>query len=215
MASRSQPLLRLATSAEGVAAGLYRFRDNLPGRANEITFVISELFAISSVLRQIDQAQNDRDYAPSFYRIREDIDLLIPSLERTIQDVRDMFARSGTRDSELVWDDLQHHMEREERLGLQHRLILYRNFLTSQKQVVAGRQGSQGLQDMRRRIRILQDAQEVQQLRPERPAILDSGTGFHLEDRQETADILSRSKHPSAAACLAASKASQNLKLSQ
>ncbi|KAI7190412.1 hypothetical protein KC363_g4400 [Hortaea werneckii] len=124
MAMRPRVLVRLAYSAEDVATRLRNFRNCLTGQDARITASISKLFAISSLLQQLDEAQNDRDQGPSFYRIRDDVSIIIPSLERTLQDSLEMVARSQNRPSEVAWDDMQFQMSQEEGLGLHERLAL-------------------------------------------------------------------------------------------
>jgi len=174
-ARQSRTLIRLAESTEEVAAGLHNFREVLPRHATQITASLSELSAISTALREVDQAQNNRDYAPSFYRIRDDVGILIPSLERTLTDVLDMFSRSSSRPFHTVWEDLRYHMEQEEGLGLHERLSCYRDFLQAQLEIIRGFQ-PQSLRDLKRQLLILRNAQEAVELRPSRPVMSDSCT---------------------------------------
>jgi len=161
--SDGRAFIRLAESAEGVAAGLYSFRDSLPRNAARITAVVGELFAISSTLRGIDATQTDRRYQPSFYRIENDIGLACVSLQYTLDAVAGMFGRSRELDRQMVWDDLQHRMERVEGLGLLERLECYKDFLKALLEVVTGCQ-PQGLRELKREIVTLLDAQEVTRL---------------------------------------------------
>lgn len=174
MAARGCSLTRLAESVEEVAAGLHNFRDRLPRETAQITAALGELFAISSLLRRIDETQGNLDLARSLYRIQGDIDILRPSLQLTLDECLRMFGRSGALSYQTVWEDLLWQMERVERYALHPRLILYHDFLTAQLQVMQGR-SQQGLQDMRRQLRTLRDAQEqeVGGLRIVRPAITD------------------------------------------
>ena len=174
MATRPRVLVRLAYSAEDVATRLRNFRNGLTGQDARITSSISKLFAISSLLQQLDEAQNDRDQGPSFYRIRDDVSITIPSLERTLQDSLEMVARSQTRPPEVAWDDMEFRMSREEGLGFHERLALYHDFLRAQSSILAGIQPPLSLLDMRRQLRVLQTAQELGQTRPGYPTITDS-----------------------------------------
>ncbi|GAB1729290.1 hypothetical protein NU195Hw_Modified_143t1 [Hortaea werneckii] len=149
MATRPRVLVRLAYSAEDVATRLRNFRNGLTGQDARITSSISKLFAISSLLQQLDEAQNDRDQGPSFYRIRDDVSITIPSLERTLQDSLEMVARSQTRPPEVAWDDMEFRMSREEGLGFHERLALYHDFLRAQSSILAGIQPPLSLLDMR------------------------------------------------------------------
>ena len=172
MADRA--LIRYAKDAEDVASGLHNFRDSLPRSATRITATISELFALSSVLREIDNAQGDPQYSPSFYRVKDDLDLVLPSLKRTLDNAFDMFARSRERPYQMVWDDLGHRMEREEGIGLLERLEWYHDFLRAQFDVLTGYQPGD-LRDLRRQLVSLLDAQEVSNLRAQRRSIDTSG----------------------------------------
>lgn len=174
MATRPRVLVRLAYSAEDVATRLRNFRNGLTGQDARITSSISKLFAISSLLQQLDEAQNDRDQGPSFYRIRDDVSIVIPSLERTLQDSLEMVARSQNRPSEVAWDDMQFQMSREEGLGLHERLALYHDFLRAQSSILAGIQAPLSIVDMRRQLRVLQNAQELGQTRLGYQPITDS-----------------------------------------
>ncbi|KAK3065873.1 hypothetical protein LTR53_017941, partial [Teratosphaeriaceae sp. CCFEE 6253] len=80
-------LITLAQASEDAASGLRLFRDSLPRAATRITAIIGELFAISSALRQLDNAEGDPRFQPSFYRIRDDVGLLYRSLQTSIDDV--------------------------------------------------------------------------------------------------------------------------------
>ncbi|KAK4893804.1 hypothetical protein LTR27_007829 [Elasticomyces elasticus] len=136
MAQRA--LIKLAEDAEDAASGLKVFRDSLPRNATRITAVISEFFGISSSLRQLDSAEADPRYQPSFYRIRDDAGLLLRSLAASIKDVFTMFARSKDRSRQMVWEDLQHKMGQDEGEGLLERLQCYRGVLQAQFDIVTG-----------------------------------------------------------------------------
>lgn len=167
-------LVRLAHDAEDVASGLVTFRDNLPRNRTNITAIISELFAVSAILRRIDEAQSDVDLQPSFYRIRDDTGKLYASLKSTLEDVFDMFRRCRDLPKQLCWDDLQHHMRRTEGLGLFERMQCYHDFLQAQDDIVHGLQPI-GIRDLRRSVVTLLDAQEINSLRPERLERLSLG----------------------------------------
>ena len=173
MAESQNALIRLAKSVEDVAAGLHVFRDDLPRDETRITAIIGQLFAISSTLRRLDAAQGDGRNQPSFYRIRDDIGLAIPSLRYTLDAFLAMFARSRDRPSQLVWDDLQHRIKHEEGLGIRERLDCYEDFFKAQLDIVTGYQ-PHGLRDLRRDLIDLLDAQEITTSQYPRQAIVDS-----------------------------------------
>ena len=175
MAERS--LIRHANDAEDVASGLRTFRDSLPRNATRITAIISELFAVSSVLREIDNAQGDPEFRSTFYRLRDDFDVVLPSLQRTLDAAFAMFAQSRERPYQMAWDHLGLKMEREEGLGLLERLETYHDFLRAQFDRLIGER-PEGLSEMRRQLDDLLDAQEKASLRAERGSIHASGTYF-------------------------------------
>ncbi|KAK0977405.1 hypothetical protein LTR91_013318 [Friedmanniomyces endolithicus] len=158
MAERA--LITLAQDAEDASSGLRVFRDSLPRNATQITGVIGEFFAISASLRQLDSAEGDPRFQPSFYRIREDIGLLCRSLQTTVGDVFAMFARSRDRSRQMVWEDLQHKMDQDEGEGLLERLRCYRGVLLALFDVVVGRRPS-SLVELRRQLANLAAAQGV------------------------------------------------------
>lgn len=172
MPARERTLVRLARLCEETASGLHAFRDSLPRCTAQVTDVIAEFFALSSILRRLDTAERDVRYEPSFYRIRDDVGLVIGSLKASIDDVLDMFARSAGRPRQMVWDDLQHQMDDEEGQSLLDRLQLYKDFLTGQAAVLTGRRVS-GLREARDRIEDLIDGQEMS--RPPAPVPTSSG----------------------------------------
>ncbi|KAK4956383.1 hypothetical protein LTR10_005907 [Elasticomyces elasticus] len=155
-----RPLIKLAEDAEDAASGLKVFRDSLPRNATRITAVISEFFGISSSLRQLDSAEADPRYQPSFYRIRDDAGLLLRSLAASIKDVFTMFARSKDRSRQMVWEDLQHKMGQDEGEGLLERLQCYRGVLQAQFDIVTGSRQSVP-SESRRQILSLAAAQGV------------------------------------------------------
>ncbi|TKA70603.1 hypothetical protein B0A55_06711 [Friedmanniomyces simplex] len=153
-------LITLAQDAEDASSGLRVFRDSLPRNATRITAVISEFFAISASLRQLDSAEGDPRFQPSFYRIRDDVGLLCRSLQANVSDVFAMFARSRGRSRQMVWEDLQHKMEQDEGEGLLERLQCYRGILQALFEVVTGRRPS-SLVELRRQLASLAAAQGV------------------------------------------------------
>ncbi|EMC93005.1 hypothetical protein BAUCODRAFT_125942 [Baudoinia panamericana UAMH 10762] len=173
MAERA--LIRLAQDVEDAASGLHTLRDSLPRSAPYVTSVISELFANSRILLDLDRAQHDPQLEPSVYRVRDDVGRLYSSLGSTVQDVFDMFGRSRIRPRETAWDDLQHHMATEEGLGLLERLQCYRAFLQAQYDIVNYGYQPRGLLGLRRQLMTLLDAQEANTIRPTRPILTIPG----------------------------------------
>jgi hypothetical protein len=125
-------LIRFAQDVEDVASGLHNFRDGLPRSATTITSTISELFAISSVLRGIGDSRHDVRV------VQDDLDLVFPTLRKTLDAAFDMFAKSKDRPLETAWNDLSLRMEHDEGVGLLKRLEWYNDFLNSQQDILLG-----------------------------------------------------------------------------
>jgi len=168
--AQQRTLIKLAQDSEDAASGLHVFRDSLPRHAIRITGIIAGLFAISSSLRQLDTAEHDPRLQPSFYRIRQDVAMLLQSLQASINEVFGMFRRSRDRSRQMVWEDLEHKMNDEEGLGLLERLGCYRDFLHAQLQTVASAP-PHGVNDLRRQITDLRYAQRLEAIRIDPPNI--------------------------------------------
>ena len=160
-------LVDFAKDAEDVASALHTFRDNLPRATTKITSTITELFALSTVLRELDDAQSHPRHSPSFYRVQDDLDRAVPSLQRTLGDVLDMFARSREMPYQMVWDDLGHRMEWEERVPLIDRLRWYHDFLRAQLDILNGYQPAD-LRELRHELRSLWNYQQTSDMRLQR-----------------------------------------------
>ena len=74
-------LIAHAETAQDIAAGLNRFLDPVPESSTEITALISECFAISSVLRELSTAIGDPRYSWNFHTISEDLEVTLNSLK--------------------------------------------------------------------------------------------------------------------------------------
>ncbi|KAK5117946.1 hypothetical protein LTR62_003990 [Meristemomyces frigidus] len=163
MAQQTSPLVTVAQDAEDAATGLHVFRESLPRYAIDITAIIAGLFAISSSLRRLVVAESDPHLQPSFYRIRQDVAMLLQSLQASINDIFNMFRRSRARSRQIVWEDLQHKMASEEGLGLLGRLECYRIFLQAQFQIVSGAP-PHNIIELKRQIRGLRHAQGLEEV---------------------------------------------------
>lgn len=160
MAENSRPLIRLATNAEDAASGLFVYRDGLPFYATRITAIITELYAVSAVLRELDNAQIDPGHRPGWYRIENHVDLIVLSVQYTLEDVFGMFRRARGRSQKMVWDDLEHRMSQDETVDFLERLSWYRAFLEDTFALLEGHE-SEDLGLLRRRIDVLLDTQEM------------------------------------------------------
>jgi len=173
-------LRRFADKAERVASGLYIFRDSLRGSSTRITAIIGELFTISSILRGLDHAQDDRINQPSFYRIEDDLHLFIKSLRSTLNNVLDMFARSQDRPYQVVWDDLNHHMDEQEGRSFLRRLEMYTSFLKAQSDILCGIYPGD-IEYQQQRILDLWENQQIAYNRPRGGSMSDSSMWNILE----------------------------------
>lgn len=139
---RERSLVKLAKKCEDAASGLHSFRNQLPRYANGITGSIGRLFDISSQLQEIDQAQGDQRYAPSFYLIQNDLAVIRPTLEGTLDAVFEMFGNTRDRSYSKVWETFVQRMDHDEGVDLFLRLGWYQDFLKAQFDEVIGRGGA-------------------------------------------------------------------------
>lgn len=190
-------LVDLAKDAEDVASALHTLRDNLPTAAKKITSAISELFALSTELRELDDAQSDPQLSPAFYRVQEDVGHVVRSMSRSLRDVLDMIARSRSMPIQMVWDDLRHKMEQDEDAGLVERLRWYRGLLRAQLDILNGYQPSD-LRELRRAIRALWGSQQASALTAPTPARRPSQMSSPSTPRPGPSRRPSTSRRPSA-----------------
>jgi hypothetical protein len=141
-------LLETARDAENVASGLQIFLDEVPSWATEISACIAEFFAISSALRHLDGALELPRYIPYHGRIARDASIVFPSLEYTMEDVRDMFSKTGVPDQvpgafpelpkyRMLWEDLDVDMKNQG-ASLCPRLEMYRVFTLGLLDILRG-----------------------------------------------------------------------------
>lgn len=125
-------LVATAQLAEDVASGLNKFLIPVEESSSEITRLISECFAISSVLRDIAAAIREPRYSNYYSDISEDLRMAVSSIEYTFDDVHRFFGRivrtssSAYRD---VWKSIETHFLEESRNSLLERLAHYKRFL--------------------------------------------------------------------------------------
>lgn len=167
--ANERSLLRLADDAEDVASGLVVFRDELPRSSVRITAIISQLFAMSALLRGVSDPTK-----PIIDRVEDDLALLCPTLRRSFDVAFDMLARTRDRPLQFLWEDLCDRMERDEGIGLLERLQWYHDFLQAQQDVLSGIR-SRDLGGKRRQLVSLLDQQELLDRRAQRRAIDTSG----------------------------------------
>ena len=142
-------LLDYAKDAQDTATALSTFLGEIPEYSKEIKGDIAELFAISSALDVLHEDLALSRYGRQQHRIVHDLDICLPSLEYTLEDIRNIFNRSrrkgrqhpgafpGTPPYAQIWEDACDEM-RAQGIPLDKRLEMYRTYL-------------QGLHDILRR----------------------------------------------------------------
>ncbi|KAL9609051.1 MAG: hypothetical protein Q9167_006149 [Letrouitia subvulpina] len=112
-------LVPTAESARDVAIGLDKFLEHLPENSTEITALISECYAISSALRELNTAKEDPRYARGYGDVYPDVQIVRRSLEYTLHDLHRLFgglgrsAISNRAAFSSVWRDIEDHFQNE------------------------------------------------------------------------------------------------------
>lgn len=130
-------LIADAENAEDIAEALSKFKTYVPDDAPDITASISELYAIGSLLRDIDKASNSAEYHRNFPLIEEDLELVCSSLHNTVEDVFEKLGYLGNGSPVLnagmyrqTWKDITFFFIQNGRLTLRKRLEKYKLFIT-------------------------------------------------------------------------------------
>jgi len=132
-------LLDYAKEAEDTASGLHVFLSEIPQYSKDITGDIAELFAISNALHVLHEGLELSHYGRYSGRILRDLEVVLPSLGHTLDDLRTMFTKKrsgrqapgafpGTPPYHLIWEDALADMKAQG-IALPNRLELYRSFL--------------------------------------------------------------------------------------
>lgn len=125
-------LVATAEMAQDVASGLNKFVIPVEESASEIIRLISECFAISSVLRDMAAAIRETRHSHYYSMISDDLRVVVSSIEYTFEDVHRFCGRivrtssSAYRD---VWKSIETFFMEESRNCLLDRLAYYRRFL--------------------------------------------------------------------------------------
>ena len=129
-------LIADAEKAEDIAAALSKFTTHVPDQAPDITASISELYAIGSLLRDIDRALNSAEYNRNFPLIEKDLELVRSSLDVTVEDFFDRLGYIGNGSTVLnagmyrqSWKDITLFFIQNGRTTLRMRLEMYRRFI--------------------------------------------------------------------------------------
>ncbi|KAI9803010.1 MAG: hypothetical protein M1825_002243 [Sarcosagium campestre] len=108
-----EELLEEAEAAKDVAAGMFPFLNHVPQSSAEITGVMSELFAISSVLRELSTGLRSRRCHNRIPSIVDGLNLVVPTLSTMLDDILHMFERLGITPARgvqaytRVWREIQ------------------------------------------------------------------------------------------------------------
>lgn len=129
-------LIARAESAEELGFALKSFRDVIPESAAEITALITELFAVSTTLRELFSLHNDPRCEYRYPDIADDVLLTLRSFDYTFDDFRTHLGGLD-RPSHLsnaivhrrVWRRMLDHFQRESGNPLSRRLEICRAFL--------------------------------------------------------------------------------------
>jgi hypothetical protein len=125
-----------AERAEDIGDVFSKFKAHVPDHAPDITASVSELYAIGSILRELDTTLHLPQYAPSFMLIDKDLDLVCSSLQDSLQEIFDIVGDMGNGSQILTssmyrqtWKDIALYFRRNGRMSLKMRLETYKHFM--------------------------------------------------------------------------------------
>lgn len=135
--------LKEAERAEDIADALSRFRASLStDQREELASVIAELNGLSASIRRIDDLTKSK-YSPNQLLVQEDLNLVLESIEFTLEDI---WAQIGTigngaqrlnvHDYRTTWKEIQRSVAQSGTRSLTARLLLYRRFLDELSRVM-------------------------------------------------------------------------------
>ncbi|KAH8732270.1 hypothetical protein GQ44DRAFT_721566 [Phaeosphaeriaceae sp. PMI808] len=140
-------LLDYAKEAGDAGLGLQVFLGEIPHYRKDITGDIAELFAISNALHELHDALDLSQYGRYQGRIQRDLEVCLPSLNHTLDDIRDMFTKKnrhsapgafpGTPPYAVLWEDSLADFKAQG-ISLPARLALYRSYLQGMYDVLRG-----------------------------------------------------------------------------
>jgi hypothetical protein len=128
--------LKEAERAEDIADALSKFRASLStDQREQLASVIAELNGLSASIRRIDDLTKSK-YSPNQLLVQEDLNLVLESIEFTLEDI---WAQIGTigngaqrlnvHDYRTTWKEIQRSVAQSGTRSLTARLLLYRRFL--------------------------------------------------------------------------------------
>ena len=103
----ASPLTSEAEKADEIGSVFSLFRNALPDRAPEVTGLMSQLFAISSTLRNIQTAVTIPEYSRKYPQISNDIRFVQSSVSRTFRTILNALGNIGDGRSKLTRDAYQ------------------------------------------------------------------------------------------------------------
>jgi hypothetical protein len=142
-------LLDYAKEAEDTASGLTVFVGEIPQYRKEINGHNAELFAISHALLELHDALELSRYGRYAGHILKDLEVCLPSLGHTLDDVQDIFSKSkksrhtapgafpGTPPYAIIWEDALADFQAEG-LSLSKRLETFRTYLQGMHDALKG-----------------------------------------------------------------------------
>lgn len=108
-----------AEKAEDIGDAFGKFKVAVDDQAAEVTALVSELYAVGSALRAIDDASQSPDYGLNLHIIEDDLDLVRDSLTSTLDDVFRLLGKIGNGDRLITtaayrqtWKDITSHFQR-------------------------------------------------------------------------------------------------------
>jgi len=136
--------VQFAGETEDAAAALQVFLDATPGRDPYIAASIEELLALSSALNTLDRVWRSARYGRVPSRVTDDADLVLRSLQCTLDALQDMFGETrfskygGAIPYEVIWETFSSRFRVDEGFSLNARLEMYSVFLKGIIDVLRG-----------------------------------------------------------------------------
>lgn len=170
LAAMDSQLLDYAKDAEDTATVLGTFLSEIPQYRKDITGDIAELFAISSALQTLHEALALSRYGRASGQILKDLEVCLPSLGYTLDDVRNIFNKSkrknrlpgafpGTPKYAEMWEDALADF-RTQGISLPLRLEYYRTYLQGMYDELRGDDPGEEMNKIQIRLKKLLKQQE-------------------------------------------------------
>ena len=138
-----------AERAEDIGDAFGKFKVAVDDQAAEVTALVSELYAVGSALRAIDDASQSPDYGLNLHIIEDDLDLVRDSLTYVLDDVFRILGKIGNGDRVLTmaayrqtWKDITYHFQHRVGGRLCSVLETYRLFLLALCNKLRGSSGT-------------------------------------------------------------------------